>query len=383
MKKFTGYRHKHYKPISEQRVENWLGADKVAHLRQCMVGWYGSPINLVDVPGSVWIDVDGDFVGAFNRGAFFSALDAFEHWLKLVVKESTRYQPAMMNAGFTSVSDALARASQGFSQRRNFQKNGPTGVGSVSSSLWRVGLQPVAGSAGAAAPGGTVHAGTDTGALSLANPAVGSNRLIGADVGCTVGGNALLLYDRLFSVAVNMNSTAAQAVTGVPNRYQSTDPLSASEDYSGDNFLFFEVGTPALAATAHNWTPCTYLDQDNAASTLPSLTGNSGAIVDRLDHPTGQWFAPLAAGDSGIKALTNIQLSAAVATGACNAVIGHPIGFLTLLSSTAIFPFDWLTNRDLSPKIMNNACLAFLETIKPSTSATNYTGRIVACSTSS
>lgn len=383
MKTFTGYRHKHYRKISEQKLERWLGADKVEHLRECVAGWYGSPINLVDVPGSVWIDKDGDFVGAFNRGLYFSAMDSLEQYIKLALKESGKLQPATLGAGFTSISDALSRATQGFSQRRNFHKIGSTGVASVSSSLWRVGTQPVAGSAGAAAPGGTIHAGTDTGALTIANPAAGSNRLVGADISCNNSGNTLLLYDRLFSVAVNMNTTAAQAVTGVPTRYQSTDALSTAEDYIGDNFLFFEVGGTALAATAHNWTPCTYLDQANAASTLPLVAGVSGAIVDRLDHPTSYWFAPLAAGDNGVKALTNIQLSAAVATGACNAVIGHPIGFMTFLISTSLLPFDWLTNRDQAPKIMGDACLAFLECLKPSTTATTYTGRLAVTSTSS
>jgi hypothetical protein len=348
-----------------------------------MRGWYGSPINLTDVPGSVWIDADGDFVGTFNRGLFFNALDAFEVWMKLVLTESERLQPATLNAGFTSVSDALARASGGFSQRRPFQKVGATGVTSVSSSLWRLGNQPIGGAAGAALPGGTVHASTDTGALTFANPAVGSLRLVGADVACNLSGNTLLLYDRLFSAAVNMNSAVAQAVTGVPTRYQSTDPLSAAEDYIGDNFLFFEVGGTALAATAHNYTLCTYADQGNAASTLPDLVGNSGAIVDRLDHPVNQWFAPLASGDNGIKALTNVQLSVAVATGTCNAVIGHPIGFMTFSNSSGLLPFDWLTNRDQAPRIMNNACLAFMEVLKPSTTSATYTGRIYGTSTSS
>ena len=97
-------------------------------------------------------------------------------------------------------------------------------------------------------------------------------------------------------------------MTGVPTRYQSstvTDP-----DFAGGNFLFVEVGGTALAATSHNWTTCLYRDQDNNdAVTLPSLTGNSGAIVDRLDHPVGQWFAPLATGDYGVKDLNQMQCS--------------------------------------------------------------------------
>jgi hypothetical protein len=214
------------------------------------------------------------------------------------------------------------------------------------------------------------------------NPAAGTMRLTGADMSASVLGNCLLLYDRLFSVAKTINSTATEAVTGVPARYQST--TTTSEDYIGGNFLFVEVGGTALAATAHNWTVCTYTDDaNNATQTLPSLTGNSGAIVDRLDHPTGQFFAPLATGDVGIKALSQMQCSALVATGAVNFVIGHPIGFMSFPLASMMIPFDWITNRDQAPYIANSACLALLEVVKPSATATSYTGRIYGTSTSS
>lgn len=383
LKKFTGYRQQHYRPISAQRLERWLGAQKVNQLQQSMRGWYGSPINLADVPGSVWIDADGDFVGAFDRGLFYSAADALADWLKYVWQSPKHPQYATLHAGFSSISDALSRASQGFQQQRSVLKSGPTGVLGVSSTLWRVGTQPGAGATPAAAPGGTVNDNTTTGAFTFANPAVGTNRLIGADMAVSTGGNSLLVYDRIFSVTKAMNSTAAEAVTGVPTRYQSTTALSANEDYIGDNFLFVEVGGIALAATAHNWTLCTYLDQANAASTLPDLVGNSAAIIDRLDHPSSQWFAPLATGDNGIKNLTNMQCSAVVATGAINFVIGHPIGFLTMPSANLVYPFDWLTNRKQAPKIMDNACLAFLEVNKPNTTGCVYTGSIYTVSTSS
>lgn len=359
------------RPIHAQRIERWLGAEKVASLRQAMRGWYYKPICLLDVPGSVWIGADGDFYGQFDRGYFASALDqAYEFWRRI-----GKVQYGFAGAGFASLSDALLRASTGYSQYQNFQKSGPTGVVGVTSSLWRVGAAPAAGGAGAAAPGGTAHVSSDTGALYFNNPSAGTLHLTGADVTASVVNNTLLFYDRLFSVAKTMNSNTTEAVTGVPTRYQSTTATNA--DYIGGNFGFVEVGGTALAATAHNWTVCTYTDQANAASTLPSLTGNSGAIVDRLDHPVQQWFAPLEAGDVGIKAWTQMQCSAAVATGAINFVIGHPIGFMVFPIINTLFPFDWLTNRDLAPRIFDNACLSFLEVNKPATTATNYTGRMV------
>lgn len=376
--------------VHSGRLERWLGADRIERMSKHMTEgggrgqpWYGPPINLSDVPGSVWVTKDGDFIGDFDRGFFHSAADAFSEHLRRLWKAAGKpiYVQHQMSpqfgVGFASISDALLRASSGFSQNPggNIAKTGPTGVANVASTMWRVGPQPAAGSAGGAAPGGTVHTRTDTGAMLYANPASGTMHLTGADMSCSVINNSVLLYDRIFSVAKTINSTATEAVTGVPTRYQSTTTTAA--DYIGGNFLMIEVGATALAATAHNWTVCTYTDDTNTATqTLPSVTGNASAIVDRLDQPVNTWFCPLATGDVGIKQLSQMQCSALVATGAVNFVIGHPIGFMAFPIINALLPFDWLTNRNQAPRVFDNACLSLLEMPKPATTATTYNGQI-------
>ena len=361
------------------RLERWFGKERLAEISQLTAGpkWYGPPIHLLDCPGSVRLTKDGDFLGPFERGVFMSALDSLE----AAVRRAAKVPKYGFHTGFTSISDALSRGSGGFSRKLMFHKTGTAGVVAVTSSLHKVGTTPIAGVAAAAAPGGTAFVDSDTGGFTFDNPAAGSYRLTGANVSASVLGNSLLLYDRTFGVLKAMASTATQAVTGVPTRYQST--TSTNEDYIGGNFGFVEVGLTALAAPAHNLPVCTYLDQANAASTMPSLVGNSAAIVHRLDHPVGQWFAPLEAGDTGIKAWTQMQCSASVATGLINFVIGHPIGFMSMPLANTVFPFDWLTNIDQAPRIFADAYLAFLEITKPSTTATNYTGIINMTSTSS
>lgn len=369
------------KAIHSDRIERWLGKEMCENLSQSMKGWYGPPINIRDCPGSVWLDKNGDFYGDFERGFFMSAVDAFADYAKRVIREAGRYDPCVLNVGFASIGDALLRASSGNGQTPggNIQKNSNTGTLGVSSSLWRVGTQPTGGATPSAAPGGNAPTRTTTGAMLFENPATGTLHLTGADMGASVANNALLLYDRIFHVAKTMNSTATEAVTGVPTRYQNTSPTAA--DYIGGNFLMIEVGGTALAATAHNWTTCLYTDDTNAASqTLPSVTGNAGAIADRLDQPVGSWFCPLASGDVGIKNLTQMQCSAAVLTGAINFVIGHPIGIMAFPIANTVLPFDWLTNRNQAPRIFADACLALLELPKPSTTATTYTGTIYATS---
>lgn len=363
------------------KLERWLGADKIDKIVADMRGWYGPPINLRDVPGSVWVTGDGDFVGDFGRGAFASALDNLRDHLKQFwarVERERAFREHAFGAGFTSISDALARASGGYSvPMPGVIKVGPTGVVNVASTLWALGSTPAAGAAAAAAPGGAAPTSATAGAIPYNNPASGTLHLIGADFSATVVNNTLMLYDRLFNVAKTMNSTAAEAITGVPTRYQSTTP--GDPDYVGGNFLFNEVVT-ALPATAHNWTTITYTDQGGAASTLPSLTGNASAIINRMDMPVAHWFAPLEAGDLGIKALTQLQCSAAVATGAVTFVIGHPIGIMTFPVITSMLPYDWLTNRQLAPRIFDNACLALLEMPKPATTTTTYVGQLQAVS---
>lgn len=358
--------------VHSQRLERWIGGERIEALSRSMRGWYGQPITLLDVPGGVRICGDGDFIGPFRRGYFMGAADSLCEIARRVGKP--RY--GKLYTGFASVSDALSEAAAGKRQYLGgcIQKVGATGVVGVTNSLWGVGNQPSAGANAGAAPGGTIPTNASTGALYFTDPGgTDTLHLTGADMAASLV-NSLLIYDRLFMVNKTMNSTATEAVTGDPTRYQST--TAGAADSAEGNFLFVEVGGTALAATAHNWTVCTYTDQGAAASTLPSLTGNSGAIVRRLDHPAQQWFAPLEAGDRGIQTLTQMQCSALVATGVINFVIGHPIGVMAFPVVNMTFPFDWLVSRDQGPRIFNGACLALLELTKPATGATTYTGLI-------
>jgi hypothetical protein len=364
-----------WQSVHSGRLERWLGAERVEYLSSQFRDWYGPPVNLTDVPGSVWVAPGGGFVGRFERGFFHSAADALRDHLRDLWEAAGK--PAYCGAGFASISDALLRASSGNKQTLNgtVSKSGPTGVAAVASSLWRVGAMPAAGAAGSAAPGGRVPDKATTGAMAFNNPSGGTLHLTGADFSASIINNAVMLYDRIFDVAKTMNSTATEAVTGAPTRYQSSTATDA--DYAGGNFLFIEVGGTALAATAHNWTTCLYRNQANTDNvTLPSVTGVSGAIVDRFDMPANTWFCPLATGDTGIKDLAQMQCSALVATGAINFVIGHPIGVMSFPVINTLLPYDWLTNRDQAPRVFNDACLALLELPKPATTATTYNGLI-------
>ena len=53
------------------RLERWLGAEKVAQMSAAMCNphakWYGKPIAVHGVPGQVYATRDGDFIGAIEN----------------------------------------------------------------------------------------------------------------------------------------------------------------------------------------------------------------------------------------------------------------------------------------------------------------------------
>lgn len=362
-----------------QQLERWLGVDAVNQVSRAMRTWYGPPIALRGVPGKVYACAGGDFTGRIRAGYEASARDRFDEIARrlqrgLRVTARRHASGIQLNAGFASLSDLISEATVGAKRREfAFQKTGSTGVQAVTNSLWRAPGQPSAGAAGSAAPGGRALDDSIAGAFPFVNPSGGDTQhFVAAFLFASSGGSTLLLYDRLFDVAKTMNSTATEAVTGVPTRYQNT--AAGNPDYVGGNFLFVEVGGTPLAATAHNWTVCTYTDQAGAASTLPSLIGNSAAIVDRLDHPAGQWFAPLEAGDVGIKALTQMQASALVATGLINFVIGHPLAWMPCPQANLVCAVDGINTAFNLVRIFDDAALSFLEVTKPSATAANFGG---------
>lgn len=350
------------------QLERWLGKDLVETLSESMRDWYGPPILVGNVPGRIYAHKGGDFRGRIRSGWHSSAMDHVESYFKRVQRNLRR---GGLGTGFASMDALIAARTAGQFRRFQWQKAGSTGVVGVTNSLWGLGALPAAGANASAAPGGNALVDGDTGAYPFTNPGGTDTLHITAGFSVASVPNNLLLYDRLFQVNKTMASVATEAVTGVPTRYQST--TGGAPDSAEGNFLFVEVGGTALAATAHNWTVCLYTDQSgNTGATLPSIVGNSAAIVRRLDHPVMQWFAPLATGDVGIRNLTQMQCSASVATGVINFVIGHPLMWMPCPLANFMTPHDGVTGIFSLERIFDDAALALLETCKTATTATNY-----------
>jgi hypothetical protein len=295
---------------------------------------------------------------------------------------------AMYSVGaFASIDAVVAAWTGGKGQTVQFSKTGvaSNAIGNAND-LWTRAGSPGAGAAGSAAPGGKAWSKTDAGGIVLNNGITAdSNHYLNWTLTTSVINNSLLLYDRLFSVAKTMNSTATEAVTGVPTRYQST--TTTDVEYIGGNFVTISNPTTVLAATAHNITQAAsavwlYTNQagtgskqlNNNGVAIQTLAGVSACVVGGIDLAVGNWFIPLAAGDHGIREIDQMQLSAAVATGTLDCVIGHPIAANACpVANMACLDDGLYTSMNLT-SILDDAALTFLELPKPATTATNYGG---------
>lgn len=361
------------------RLERWLGADNVEQLSSAMTGWYGPPIGVGNTPGRVYATGDGDFIGTIRGGRFSNLVDyQVERITRLFRRLSRENRRAVYcNTGIASLSDLIYSATSiaGSLQQRSWSKVSPTSNSGASTSLWRYSGQPVAGSAASAAPGGTVCDSSTDGGLTFVNAGSSDTQhIVSAFTASSLAGSTYLLYDRLFAVAKTASSTATEAVTGVPTRYQSTTPAAA--DSAEGNFAFPEVGTSALGATAHNWDAIQYTDQGGTTGvTAPSAAGVSGGAQGRIDLGSNGWFLPLASGDVGVQALTQLKCSASV-TGALDWVIGHPLLWMPCGINNNFAVNDAINTAFNLVRIFNDSCLAFLEINRSGTTAATGTGTI-------
>lgn len=354
--------------VNASQLERWLGREQLENISRNMRDWYGPPIALTGVPGAVYAHKGGDFRGVLRAGHAASLEDHLAEGvarLRRAWRRAPKRQQLVMGAGFTGLADLVSESEHGKEKVFSFVKGSSGGTAARSMSLWGESSSqyPPSGLDAPAAPGGGVPTKDTSGAFYFDNPLAGDTRHIVRSTVTAGFPTNLLLYDRIFHVAKNLASTATEAVTGVPTRYQST--TQGAQDSAEGNFLFVETSV-TLGAGAHDWTVCLYEDQSgNAGATLPLLTGNSGSSSDDFDHPLNQWFAPLASGDSGIKDLEQMQISLTI-TGTIFFVIGHPIAWLvTQLANYHQYNSYLYPGPMKLTRIFDGAALALIAAVTP------------------
>lgn len=151
----------------------------------------------------------------------------------------------------------------------------------------------------AASSGGTLHVQTDIGFYNMGAPA-GTRYLAKAEMTATQSG-VIHIYDRVWSCSgFNGTLTTAQAVTGFPSL---TRP-----DSNGTGLAVWVECYTAIGATASNIT----VQYTNQAGTSGRNTVSTAMITSM---PANRMFpVPLQSGDTGVRSIQSITLSASTGT---------------------------------------------------------------------
>lgn len=232
-------------------------------------------------------------------------------------------------------------------QYRNFMKASITAKAAGQfASLWTAAGFPGAGEVPASrSAGGTSYsAGGVAGAIPMSNPTAGDTAYLAKLAAAGAVAGTLILYDRLWAcTGFSGTSTAAQAVTGfsgLPTRGGLGEGVEAwAEWYT------------ATGSTTANLT----MSYTNAAGTSGRTTT---AVTLGTSVIAAQMFPlPLASGDSGVRSVASVTLSASTGTAGAFGI--------TLLRRIAEIPLvvaNVNTTQDVfalgMPTLPDNACLA-------------------------
>jgi len=189
------------------------------------------------------------------------------------------------------------------------------------------------------------------GALQFTAPG-GSREKFLVSVGITSQApGTYMLYDRVFQIGgLSGVSTSAQTVQGLT----PTPALTRNTGGAG-NVVFYEI-YDLIGGSVRTLT-MTYTDQDgNTGQTATINIGGSGfREISRAQR------IPLAAGDTGVRAVESVQLDASTGVaGNFGITIGQPLAWIPVGSVGIGGWRDYTTGLPGIPAIDPNACLALL-----------------------
>lgn len=327
------------------------------------VGYPGPPIPVLGTGCA--IRGDGDYVGRTYRDLASDLVDLYASR----ARRWARRQASQANAGFASLSDLISEATTGGkAQVLPYHKTVVTAPPAAAASqfMWAAGANPTAGANAAAGPGGTVPDNTSTGSLKQSNAGASDSLHLTTWTGTATVAGALMLVDYLFGVNISLNASNV-AVTGVPTRY-----LSAA---GAAGCIITGRVTTVMSATATNLT-VTYKDQNNnTAEAAAAIAARVSSAVQTIPLTQPVWFIPLNAGDTGVRAITNVASSGAN-TGAADFVILKPLAILPVPVANIPLVLDGINSAFNLVQIQDGACLSFLHYFAISTTAPTHSGLI-------
>lgn len=151
---------------------------------------------------------------------------------------------------------------------------------------------------------------------------------------------------------ISNNTTSAQNLTGTP----------APRYTNGEGLRLFQVQTAVAGATAQN-IALSYTDQaGNTGNTLPvTVAMTASAIVGHISHSGTAAnnygpFLPLASGDSGVRNVASVTMSAAN-TGTFALCLAKPLAQITLGVASLYHEKDLVNQIPSLPVIKDGACI--------------------------
>lgn len=215
-------------------------------------------------------------------------------------------------------------------------------------SLWTFDGMPAGGAAPTTA---AIPDRTTTGAMPFTAPGGSREKwLIGAGIASQTAG-VYLLYDRLFHTGgLSGTSTEDQTVQGSP-----ASPALTRNTGGAGNMVWYEIYS-ILGTTSRTLT-MTYTDQDgNTGQTSTINIGGTGfREVSRVQR------IPLAAGDTGVRAVENIALNGTTGTvGDFGVTIAQPLAWLPVGAGGVMGWRDYTTGLPGIPSIDPDACLSLM-----------------------
>jgi hypothetical protein len=217
-------------------------------------------------------------------------------------------------------------------------------------SLWRYEGMP---NGGAVPTTAEILTRSSVGAMPFLAPGGGREKLlVGAALNSLIAGT-YVLYDRLFQIG-GFDATVTTDLT-----VQGSTPTPALTRNTGGvgNFAFVIINTQ-IGTTATTLT-MTYTNQNGTTGRTSTVNiGNTG-----FREATRAMLIPLAAGDTGIRAVEKVKLTASTGTaGNFGIVIGQPLATIPVGAAGVMGWRDYTTGLPGIPAINENSCLSLLFT---------------------
>lgn len=256
-------------------------------------------------------------------------------------------------ANLTDLSDIIERVTGGNSgtpEHLFYYKDGRVAaaagvtVAGRFSSLWQYNGSPAHGAApgAVAAPDNTTNGG-----LKQTDPGGGRQKwLLGATATSSVAGT-LIIYDRLLHISgLNGTTLTAQTVGGSLTRYTGAESVGNQIWVE----VYTQIGTTATTITA------SYTDQDGNSGITSQTAPIGGTGLREVQRMIP---IPLAAGDTGVRAVASVTLAASTTTaGDFGITVARPLAYIPIGVVGAGTVRDFISGLPSVIEIKTDACLS-------------------------